>query len=276
MEKLQTLTGEELTGSLGRYAKTVFTYEVWPQYLSVSANFHTFSLANTLLLCAQKPDALYVGGYHWWRDEFGRHVRKGEKAIRLVFPEYGEDCWRTASVFDVSQTAGARMPSFLTRRFMTSLKDDPLFLQSLLLASPVPVRFEETTAGVAGYYRPLDQEIIIRQGMPAEETIRVLLYEIASALVHQEHSGDSRQDRIRREIETAGIAGIVSRRFMLSADPSRFRHIGLWAKDQSPADLTGTLETIRCAADKLIRLICAVRDPQAESSYPEPLSLIAA
>jgi hypothetical protein len=276
MEILQTLSREELTRLLEEYAPAVYTCEVWPHYLRAAARFHAFSLTNILLLCAQKPEAVYVGGYHWWRDEFGRYVRSGEKGIRLLFPDCDEQRWRAAAVFDVSQTAGTKLPSFLYARFKAPPGDDPMFLQALLLASPAAVRFKDTPDGVNGFYRPLDQEIIIRSGMAAADTVDVLLYEIASALVYCEHHSDSRADRIRREIETAAIADIVCRHFMLKRDSSRFRHIGVWAKEQKPGELLASLETIRGIADRLIRLICAVRDPLYDSGYPDPLSLIAA
>lgn len=273
MERRQTLTPDELTRSLCQYARTVYTAPAWHAWLTVSARFHAFSLANILLLCAQKPDAVHVGGYHYWQEEFGRYVRRGEKGIRLVFPAYGDESFSTASVFDVSQTDGGPLPAFLSFPGRPA-SDDPLFLQALLLASPVPVRFEKTAAGVNGFYRALDREIIIREGMAAAETQAVLLKEISCALVMGQSGRDCRTDRIRREIETAAVAAIVSRRFRLHTHDGMFRHIAAWAEERSPQELTASLETIRMTADHLIRLIQTVRDPLGPGEYPDPLSLI--
>src|SRR5215217_6662352 len=48
----------------------------------VVSRFHEYSLANTLLIAAQNPDATKVAGYRKWQ-EMGRQVRKGEKAIKI-------------------------------------------------------------------------------------------------------------------------------------------------------------------------------------------------
>lgn len=56
------------------------------RYLKVMARFPSYSLRNTLLIYAQKPDATFVAGYQSWQTLFGRHVRKGEKGIRILAP----------------------------------------------------------------------------------------------------------------------------------------------------------------------------------------------
>lgn len=34
----------------------------------------------------QKHDAIYVAGYNSWSKNFGRHVKKGEKGIKIIAP----------------------------------------------------------------------------------------------------------------------------------------------------------------------------------------------
>ena len=78
------------------------------QYLRVLARFHRYSTNNTILIFLQKPDALYLHRYTTWKDQFNRHVKKGEKGIRLFAPvnkptstlyKYHSSIWRTKGVF---------------------------------------------------------------------------------------------------------------------------------------------------------------------------------
>ena len=49
------------------------------------ARFHNYSFNNTVLICAQKPDATYVAGYSTWK-KLGRWPVKGSHAIRILAP----------------------------------------------------------------------------------------------------------------------------------------------------------------------------------------------
>src|SRR5438270_12742879 len=93
--------------------------------------FHNYSFGNILEIARQKPDATRVAGMYAW-NQLGRRVKKGEKGIRILAPMIGtrrerdtepkQDPtvthkpvlvgFRTAYVFDVSQTEGAELPEF--------------------------------------------------------------------------------------------------------------------------------------------------------------------
>ena len=104
------------------------------RYLAVMSRFHDYSVNNFLLIAMQKPEATLVAGYRAWQDKFGRHVRKGEHGIRILWPrrregearrgrpeedaEQGKEKasekrlvgFRMGTVFDVSQTEGRELP----------------------------------------------------------------------------------------------------------------------------------------------------------------------
>lgn len=65
--------------------KDVYSSDSFKQYLSCLSRFHNYSLNNTLLILAQKPDASLVAGYRAWQTNFNRHVDKGEKANYIKF-----------------------------------------------------------------------------------------------------------------------------------------------------------------------------------------------
>ena len=57
----------------------------WQAWLTVAARFHTYSLNNTLLILAQRPEATHVAGYRLWQT-LGRQVNKGEKGLAILAP----------------------------------------------------------------------------------------------------------------------------------------------------------------------------------------------
>src|SRR5690242_7920016 len=109
-------------------------------YLAVMSRFHKYSWTNSLLISMQRPSATRVAGFRAWLG-FGRHVRKGEKGMAILAPiisrvklQIGEQRngdettiqtagrvvgFRTAYVFDVSQTEGQDLAEF------SSVKGDP-------------------------------------------------------------------------------------------------------------------------------------------------------
>src|SRR6202142_2344218 len=96
-------------------------------YLTAMGRFHNYSFGNILEIARQKPDATRVAGMYAW-NQLGRKVIKGQKGIRILAPMIGvrrkkdkeaeKDItkqnqpvlvgFRSAYVFDVSQTEGAQ------------------------------------------------------------------------------------------------------------------------------------------------------------------------
>jgi hypothetical protein len=111
-------------------------------YLKVTARFHKSSSTNCLLITMQRPNATRVAGFRAWL-AFGRHVRNGEKGIAILAPILGkrkaeadqsnEDRsstaeptshlvgFRSAYVFDISQTEGQDLPEFATVEALSSI-----------------------------------------------------------------------------------------------------------------------------------------------------------
>jgi hypothetical protein len=103
-------------------------------YLTAMGRFHNYSFGNILEIARQKPDATRVAGMYAW-NQLGRKVVKGQKGIRILAPMIGvrrkkdkeaeKDItkqnqpvlvgFRSAYVFDVSQTDGAPLPDLSER-----------------------------------------------------------------------------------------------------------------------------------------------------------------
>ena len=77
---------QEITEKLEQGLQELFESEKYKSYLNTMSKFHNYSFNNTLLIAMQKPDATLVAGYKAWQKNFERHVKKGEKGIRILAP----------------------------------------------------------------------------------------------------------------------------------------------------------------------------------------------
>ena len=107
-------------------------------YLTAMSRFHNYSFGNVLEIARQMPTPPALPGFWTWK-KLGRSVKKGEKGIRILAPIVGvkrkkdEEAekdittqntralvgFRTAYVFDVSQTNGVDLPE------MREISGDP-------------------------------------------------------------------------------------------------------------------------------------------------------
>jgi hypothetical protein len=101
------------------------------EYLKTMGRFHNYSLGNAILIGFQRPDATRVAGFCTWQ-KLGRHVKRNEKGIaimasivwrnKVTHADDEEDkqerkeetvlAFKTAYVFDISQTDGKPLPEF--------------------------------------------------------------------------------------------------------------------------------------------------------------------
>ena len=77
---------QEITEKLEQGIKELFESEKYKTYLNTMSKFHNYSFNNTMLIAMQKPDAALVAGFKAWQKNFDRHVKKGEKGIRILAP----------------------------------------------------------------------------------------------------------------------------------------------------------------------------------------------
>ena len=185
------------------------------RYLSVMSRFHRYSVNNTMLIYMQKPDATLVAGYNKWKDQFERHVKKGEHGITIIAPtpykkkieeqkldpdtkapildkdgkivteekEIEIPMFRPVKVFDVSQTDGKPLPE-LASSLSGNVPNYEAFMEALRRSAPVPITFEAMAADTDGYFSADHQKIAIRQGMSEVQTVSATVHEIAHSKLH--------------------------------------------------------------------------------------------
>ncbi|MBR4456388.1 MAG: ImmA/IrrE family metallo-endopeptidase [Solobacterium sp.] len=256
--------------------REVYDSSRYQNYLSVMSRFTQYSLSNTILIFNQRPDATLVAGYQAWRTKFNRHVKKGEKGIRILAPirspkekdsdgtdpaEEAADSmrFRVISVFDISQTEGEPLPVYMNDTFSGSVAEYSDFLSQLIQVSPVPVHFHSLTGNVHGFYRPSDETISIREGMSQLQTIKTLAHEIAHALLHNRQCGGDLLSRRQKEIEAESIAYILCSHYGLDTSDYSFAYIAGYSSSRELPELQASMSRIHFASRLLIRQMDELR-----------------
>lgn len=281
---------KEVTERLEAGVRELFESERYQAYLKAMSKFHDYSLNNTLLILMQKPDASLVAGFGKWRDDFERHVKRGEKGIKIfapapytikkeaekIDPDTGQPvidadgkpvmeqqeikipAFKVVSVFDVSQTDGKEIPDLSVDALTGSVEQYEDFWRVLKEVSPVPVELEKIEGGAHGYYSLTDKRIAVDEGMSELQTIKTLIHEIAHAKLHDidlnapTEEMENRPNRRTREVEAESIAFTVCQHFGLDTSDYSFGYVAGWSSDKEIKELKASLETIRTTASALI------------------------
>ena len=231
----------EITDGIEQGIKELFESEKYMRYLSVMSRFHRYSVNNTMLIYMQKPDATLVAGYNKWKDQFERHVKKGEHGITIIAPtpykkkieeqkldpdtkapildkdgkivteekEIEIPMFRPVKVFDVSQTDGKPLPE-LASSLSGNVPNYEAFIEALRRSAPVPITFEAMAADTDGYFSADHQKIAIRQGMSEVQTVSATVHEIAHSKLHNQKKIQIANDEKYQEIELFDKPGLFS------------------------------------------------------------------
>ena len=215
---------KEITDGIEQGIKDLFVSDRYRQYLSVMSRFHRYSVNNTMLIYMQRPDASLVAGFQKWKNQFGRHVKQGERGITIIAPtpfkkkieevkldldtkapllgpdvqqiveekEISIPMFKPVKVFDVAQTEGKPLPH-LVSTLTGSVEQYEIFVEALRRSAPVPISFAAIAENTDGYFSPNDQAITIREGMSQVQTISALVHEIAHSKLHnyEKQQGDA-------------------------------------------------------------------------------------
>ena len=206
---------QEITAGIEQGIKELFESEKYMRYLSVMSKFHRYSVNNTMLIYMQRPDATLVAGFNKWKNQFERHVKKGEHGITIIAPtpykkkieemkrdpdthapildadgkavmeekEIEIPMFRPVKVFDVSQTDGKPLPE-LASSLSGTVPHYEAFLEAVRRSAPVPIGFEPMAENMDGYFSSEQQRIALREGMSEVQTISAAVHETAHSKLH--------------------------------------------------------------------------------------------
>jgi hypothetical protein len=245
----QQPASDRVTASLLQLERSVAAIQdsnTFRAYLAAQARFHTYSFGNVLLILAQRPDATRVAGYRTWQS-LDRHVKKGEKAIRIIAPasykpketdqQTGEELerqvtfFRSASVFDYGQTEGKPLPE-VPVPVLDSDAGAELYTSLEAVARTeglTVVRGHErlgTREQMQGFYEPDNRLIALKEGSQLQMT-KTLGHELGHHFAKHTESGPA------SETEAEGIAYVVLAHHGLDSGERSFPYVATWAQDKA-------------------------------------------
>ena len=278
---------KEITARLEQGVQAIFDSDRYKEFLTAMSKFHDYSLNNTILIAMQGGNL--VMGYSQWQKEFDRHVKKGEKGIKIFAPapykvkklvdkidpetrkpmldregkvvkeekEITVPAFKVITVFDISQTEGKEFPDLSVKPLLADVEQYEDFFAALEKASPVPIAFEQITNGANGYFSLTDKRIAIKEGVSELQAVKTAIHEIAHAKLHDVDLNappeeQNRAPRHTREVQAESVAYTVCQHFGLDTSDYSFGYVAGWSSGKEMTELKASLETIQTTAKELI------------------------
>ena len=278
---------KEITARLEQGVQAIFDSDRYKEFLTAMSKFHDYSLNNTILIAMQGGNL--VMGFRQWEKEFDRHVKKGEKGIKIFAPapykvkklvdkidpetrkpmldregkvvkeekEITVPAFKVITVFDISQTEGKEFPDLSVKPLLADVEQYEDFFAALEKASPVPIAFEQITNGANGYFSLTDKRIAIKEGVSELQAVKTAIHEIAHAKLHDVDLNappeeQNRAPRHTREVQAESVAYTVCQHFGLDTSDYSFGYVAGWSSGKEMTELKASLETIQTTAKELI------------------------
>ena len=278
---------KEITARLEQGVQAIFDSDRYKEFLTAMSKFHDYSLNNTILIAMQGGNL--VKGFRQWEKEFDRHVKSGEKGIKIFAPapykvkklvdkidpetrkpmldregkpvkeekEITVPAFKVVTVFDITQTEGKEFPDLSVKPLLADVEQYEDFFAALEKASPVPIAFEQINSGANGYFSLTDKRIAIKEGVSELQAVKTAIHEIAHAKLHDVDLNappeqQNRIDRHTREVQAESVAYTVCQHFGLDTSDYSFGYVAGWSSGKEMTELKASLETIQAAAKELI------------------------
>lgn len=276
---------EEITSKLEKGVKDIFDGANYQQYLNFCAKLPRYSVNNQILIMMQKPDATMCQSFTNWK-EVNRHVRKGEKGIRILAPapykmqkeqekvdasgktvldkdgepvketvEVTINAFKPVSTFDVSQTEGEPIPTPGVDELTGSVEGYETLLAAIKDVVPVPISFEQIDSGAKGFYHLEENRIVVQEGMSEAQTVKTLLHEASHQALHSKEAMDSageKKSKNQKETEAESVAYVVCQHYGIDTSDYSFPYVATWSADKEVPELKASLDIIRRTASELI------------------------
>lgn len=216
---------------------------VFQNYLDVQSRFDRYSVANALLILAQKPDATRIADFDTWKEQ-GAYIRKKESGFYILEPgeEYQRDdgtvgiSYNPKKMFDISQT-GAR------KRETPTYPDDRTRIKALMDHAPVSIRISDTLPeGTNALYIPETREIQIGKGMDADSIFRSLSQELAHAEMDK---GDGSYSRLNYVFHAYCVSYMLCKQYGIDTNGYRFDRAPQMLQGMDVQEIRAQLSVIR-------------------------------
>ena len=160
--------------------------------------------------------------------------------------------FRSARVFDVSQTDGEPLPKLPSPNV---LEADTEAIRELLkraeafaASKSLPICYRELREGVFGSFSVTKRTITVRADLPPLQTLKTLIHELAHALLHAEpRAGEARH---LCELEAESCAFLVLHELDLDTSRYTFPYLASWT--EHPDELLVAGEKAARAAEAMV------------------------
>lgn len=264
---------KELFNQLEEGVKQVYESESYKNVLTVMSKFHNYSAGNCILILMQFPTATHVAGYKSWQTNFNRQVKKGEKAIKILAPskrkftkkevdssgneiekEIEYMSFYTTNVFDISQTEGEDLPT-ICHELKGNVNGFKRLFDGVKKATTAVVSIGEVDGRSKGYFSPLENKIVVKEGMEQAQTIKTLIHEVAHSILHCKGGEQEQADHYTKEVQAESIAYIVSNYLGLDTSEYSFGYVAGWSSGKDVKELKASLDVIQKTASKIISCV---------------------
>lgn len=263
----------------------------YKSFLTAMSKFHHYSPRNVSLLLRQNPEVSAVASFKKWKDDFGRSVNKGEKALKVVAPvmmvkkdEQGNPIldnqnkpitqiyYKYVPVFDVSQTSGRDLPRAINE-LEGSYEDYLQLYQATKLTAKekgVGVSFDPSLEKAKGYYAPASHQIVLRAGMSEQATLKTFFHELAHATLHHDESELASLSRSTKELQAESVAYVMASHYGFDTSEYSFGYLASWSPDKETlAELEAQLEIVQRTANDLIKRIDELLEKQKSQTLKQ-------
>jgi hypothetical protein len=213
------------------------------KYLDVQSRFGRYSVANALLILAQKPDATRIADFDTWKEQ-GIYIRKKESGFYILEPgeEFQRDdgtvgiSYNLKKMFDISQTGAYK-------RETPTYPDDRTRIKALMDHAPVAIRISDTLhEGLNALYRPEIREIHIKKGMDASSIFQALSQELAHAEMDK---GDGSYSRSNNTFHAYCVSYILCKQYGVDTNGYCFARAPQMLEGMKPKEIRNELSVIR-------------------------------
>ena len=259
--------------------------EALTNYLTAMSRFHHYSFGNVMEIARQMPTATRVAGVFAWK-QLGRFVKAGSKGSRILAPIDGirrktdEEAVRTdpaypnkpvlvgfrsAYVFDISQTDGVDLPE------MREVSGDPGEnldrLTAFVRSHGIQLVYSDDLKGALGM--SYGGRIAILSGQTKAEEFSTLVHETAHELLHKAERRTATTKTVR-ETEAEAVAFVVGKAVGLVTGSASADYIHLYHGNASL--LAESLEVIQQTASVILAALEPPITDEVTSEEPEEVA----
>lgn len=214
---------------------------VFKQYLDVQGRFDRYSVANAILVSAQKPEATQLKDYNKWKQS-RVYLNKEAQKITILEPskEYTrEDGSKAVSynakiVYDISDTSARGQNE------KSELKPMRELVSAMIDVSPVPFRPIEDLE-LPAFYDSSQQIIFVRTGLTEEQLFVSMSKEVAAAVYDFKH----KEGRESSDFKSFCVAYMVSSRYGVDTGGFQFDKLPREFEEMESQALRGELGSMR-------------------------------